>query len=440
MVTASLGILLGFATVALPQLKLNEDESSWFASIDLFCLMVFAPLGGALSGWLGRKKILMIFSPVAALGWLLIAQSKTITILFVGRFLSSVALASMLASPNVYISETAHPDIRATLASLPGFADSIGISSIWILGHFVSWRTIAYFAILPFCLLFPTFCFLPETPYWLVENGLEEPAQKSLQFFRSSVYYDIDQEMSDIQQKYLEKKVKMKSQSFQRILSPAFLKPFTCIGIINVLTILAGFAVLANYVSEFMTESGSDIDPTIGPMVIGWMRLVIALIVPFFVQKMNPKISFSIGQFIKASAMLVIAIYFHLLIHAPEVTKNVTWIPMVMFILQFCVRSIAIMPVLYSLLGELFPTDIRTLSVGIIQSLEFGSAALIVKMYPDMKHVMGMYGICYLYASLGFCNSFWGYCTIPDNRSKSLIEIEEAYQSTSPLNMKRTNK
>ena len=38
--------------------------------------------------------------------------------------------------------------------------------------------------------------------------------------------------------------------------------------------------------------------------------------------------------------------------------------------------------------------------------------------------------------SLGFFNSFWGYCTIPDNRSKSLIEIEEAYQPT-PLNMKR---
>ena len=100
MVTASLGILLGFATVALPQLKLNENESSWFASIDLFCLMVFAPLGGALSGWLGRKKTLMIFSPIAALGWILIAESKTISILFWGRFLSSVALASMLASPS----------------------------------------------------------------------------------------------------------------------------------------------------------------------------------------------------------------------------------------------------------------------------------------------------------------------------------------------------
>ena len=342
---------------------------------------------------------------------------------------------------DVYISETAHPDIRATLASLPGFADSIGISSIWILGHFVSWRIIAYFAVLPFCLLFPIFFFLPETPYWLVENGLEKPAQKSLQFFRSSPYYDIEQEMSDIQQKYLEKKAKMKSQSchwtIQRILSPSFLKPFTCIGIINVLTILAGFAVLANYVSEFMRESGSDIDPTIGPMVIGMMRLLIALIVPFFVQKMNPKMSFSIGQFIKALAMLIIAIYFHVLSREPEVTKNVTWIPMVMFILQFCVRSIAIMPVLYSLLGELFPTDIRSLSVGIIQSLEFGSAALIVKMYPDMKHAMGMYGICYFYASLGFLNSFWGFCTIPDNRTKSLIEIEEAYQNA-PLIVKRT--
>ena len=92
--------MLGYATIALPQLDLDENEGSWFASMDFFCCMVVAPLGGSLSDWLGRKKTIMLFSPVAALGWIFIAISNSTSILFVGRFLSSVALAAMLASPS----------------------------------------------------------------------------------------------------------------------------------------------------------------------------------------------------------------------------------------------------------------------------------------------------------------------------------------------------
>ena len=86
------GNLVGF--------ELNENEGSWFASLDLFCLMVFAPLGGALSGFIGRKKTMIFFSPIASIGWILIAISKSNMVLFLGRFLSSIALALMLSSPS----------------------------------------------------------------------------------------------------------------------------------------------------------------------------------------------------------------------------------------------------------------------------------------------------------------------------------------------------
>ena len=117
----------------------------------------------------------------------------------------------------------------------------------------------------------------------------------------------------------------------------------------------------------------------------------------------------------------------------PESTKSFTWIPLVMFILIFLMRGIAVMPVKFILLAELFPTEIRTLSVGICQFFEFGSGALIVKLYPDMKSVMQRYGLCYFFAIIGFIGTIWAYFTIPDNRSKSLIEIEKSYDTKTPL-------
>ena len=35
LVSASIGIMVGYPGVALPQLNLNENEGSWFAAMDL---------------------------------------------------------------------------------------------------------------------------------------------------------------------------------------------------------------------------------------------------------------------------------------------------------------------------------------------------------------------------------------------------------------------
>ena len=78
-------------------------------------------------------------------------------------------------------------------------------------------------------------------------------------------------------------------------------------------------------------------------------------------------------------------------------------------------------------MSELFPSEIRTLSVGFVQSFELGVGAVMIKMYPTMKATMGMSALCYFYAVAALCNTAWSFYTIPDNRSKTLVEIEKAY-------------
>ena len=95
--------MVGYATIALPDLKLDEDQASWFASIDLFLVMIFSPIGGLISGWIGRKKTLMLSSPLATIGWVLIAnQTFAGWMLFTGRIVSSIGIALMLATPSKY--------------------------------------------------------------------------------------------------------------------------------------------------------------------------------------------------------------------------------------------------------------------------------------------------------------------------------------------------
>ena len=96
------------------------------------------------------------------------------------------------------------------------------------------------------------------------------------------------------------------------------------------------------------------------------------------------------------------------------------------------------MPVLFALLGELFPTEIRAMGVGIVESFVFTIAGLTIKLFPLMKHSMGIHGLCYFYACFTICNAVWGLTTIPDNRNKSLYDVETSFDSKTPLLKKKS--
>ena len=78
----------------------------------------------------------------------------------------------------------AHPDIRASLVILPSTFITIGALLVWIFGSFLSWRMTAYLMIIPSLVLVLLLSRLPETPYWLIQDGNLGMARKSLQYFR----------------------------------------------------------------------------------------------------------------------------------------------------------------------------------------------------------------------------------------------------------------
>ena len=45
-----------------------------------------------------------------------------------------------------------------------------------------------------------------------------------------------------------------------------------------------------------------------------------------------------------------------------------------------------------------------------------------------MKQILSLHGLFFLYAALDVAGCLWGLKTIPDNRGKSLIKIEEMYE------------
>ena len=126
--------------------------------------------------------------------------------------------------------------------------------------------------------------------------------------------------------------------------------------------------------------------------------------------------------------------YYHQLLSAnyPELTcwNILTWIPSIMLFVLFFVRAIGVLPVMHMLIAELFPTEIRTQSIGITESITLASGALAIKLFPNFKEAIGLFGICCLFCGFTLILIIWGACTIPDNRGKSLVKVEEIYEET----------
>ena len=128
----------------------------------------------------------------------------------------------------------------------------------------------------PCCVLFISLLFLPETPYWLVEQNQLDKATESLKFFRGP-NYDIAQEIDEIHQKHLSKD---ESQSFiwifKRMFSSAFMKPFLCNGVLRMFFALCGFDILNLFMIQILTDTGSSVDPKLGPVIVGSVRMFLA--------------------------------------------------------------------------------------------------------------------------------------------------------------------
>ena len=110
-----------------------------------------------------------------------------------------------------------------------------------------------------------------------MEKDKKTEAIASIKFFRKCET-DAFKELDEIYFRKFEKKTNAR-KSFQEILgvlvSPAFLKPFSCIGILRSMYVLTGIWVVTNYLQEILQDSEIPLDPSLCTLIL--VRLVFVI-------------------------------------------------------------------------------------------------------------------------------------------------------------------
>ncbi|KAF2882017.1 hypothetical protein ILUMI_24165 [Ignelater luminosus] len=443
-----IGISLAYSSILIPQLmdaqenrdedaiEISKSQSSWIASCLPLVVPVGAIVGGLLMDCMGRLNLLKLAVVPSIFGWVLIAISTNVPMLLIGRILTGVASVWGASPAVVYITEISRVDMRGPFVSAAPIFISLGMVIVNLKGWFMHWRLVAWlcsgYSIIPVILML----FIPESPAWLVSKGKIERARRSLEWFYKYQPQNDQMPMAYAEMKLaaLQKEHALKcdesqtTDTVQRLkvfLQPVGYKPFLILSGLFIFQQFAGVYVVLFYGVTFFQEVGTDVNPYFASTLLGLMRLIMSLVNAWMMKRYNRRSLYFVSS-IGMAVTLGISALFTKWIH--EGTTEQNWVPVCMLILYVLFTMIAVLPIPFTTIAEMFPIAIRGIGHSTIFSIaNLTMFAALQSYYTLSTYFGGSYGIQYFYAVFSLGGLVYSFVFLPETYNKKLSEIEDYF-------------
>lgn len=436
------GFLFGFDTAVISgtiglvseQFDLNSLTQGWYVSCALVGTIIGTMLAGVLSDRYGRKEMLIvsgILFGLSAVGCMLVNDfSYLIMYRLIGGV--GVGIASIL-SP-LYISEIAPAGIRGRLVSLYQFAITLGIlvayfTNAWFLDLSLSgtfnttgeaahrifvdevWRIMLGSEIVPAFLFLFLLLFIPKSPRWLLSKGQEDKAELILATIvgKTEAARELTVHRANL---------KKESSGFRSIFKGNF-KTAMIVGIILAIsTQLCGINAVIYYGPRLLEEAGLQLGDALGgQVVIGIVNVLFTLVAIWKIDQFGRKKLLLIGIAGIFISLITIGALFYLKVDNPYL--------LIAFILLFVACfAFSYGPVVWVLLSEIYPTNIRGFAMSIATFALWIGATSVGQMVPWLLENLKPYGTFWLFALFTLPSVYIVLKILPETKGKSLEEIE----------------
>jgi SP family sugar:H+ symporter-like MFS transporter len=426
------GFLFGFdsgvinGTVDALRAAFNSDAVGTgfnVASMLLGCA-VGAFFAGTLADKFGRKWVMIATALtfiVSAWGSGIAASSLEFVIY---RVLGGLAVGAASILGPAYISEIAPSKYRGRLASLQQLmivlglfaaflsnyylADVAGGSSATFWGGYQTWQWMFWMEIIPAAIFFVTLLFVPESPRYLVAAGRPDEAREILA--RISHPNDAEAKVADIQATLEKDRKPRLSDILDKVTGK--LHPVVWVGIVlSILQQFTGINVVMYYGATLWQAAGfSESDALMQNVIIGAVNVSFTFLAIALVDKLGRKallLGGALGQAVMLGVMAVIFGSAELDAAGNLILSDA----MGLYALLAAMGYIGFFattwgPVLWVMLGEMFPNQFRGAALAVCGILHWTSNFAITMSFPIMLTSIGLgysYGI---YAAFGLLAYF----------------------------------
>lgn len=412
------GVISGAILFIETGMSLSSVEKGVVVSSILLGAIIGAACIGTLSDKYGRRKMVLAASAIFGLGALASAFSPNASLLIVSRVFLGTAVGGASALVPVYLAEMAPARLRGSLSTLNQLMITIGILTAYIVNFAfadaeLNWRIMLGFATVPAVILFLGTLFMPESPRWLLSKGREEEARNILNSLRAEG--DIDKEINDI------KENNSKESGGYKELFAAWVRPALIIGVgLAVFQQFIGCNTVFYYAPTILENTGfGESAAILSTMGIGVLNVLITIFALFIMDKIDRKKMLIMGSSGMAVALLILS--FASKIQA-SLASYITIAALGLYIFFF---AFTWGPVMWIMIGEVFPLKIRGLGVGFSSVANWTANLLIALTFPVFLEKAGA-SIFLFYFVMAILSILFVKFKVFETRGRSLEEIEMA--------------
>ncbi|PID68590.1 MAG: MFS transporter [Flavobacteriales bacterium] len=425
-IVAMAGFLFGFDTVVISgadkKLQVLWGSSDAFHGTVVMAMALWGTVIGAIFGGIpadkwGRKKTLIVIGILYTVSALGSALANDPYIFAVFRFLGGLGVgASTIAAP-AYVSEIAPAKDRGRLVALYQFNIVFGILIAFLSNYLLNgigdnaWRWMLGVEAIPAVIYTVLVFTIPASPRWLLLNGREEDASKTLALLYPKQY--VTEKIEEIRSAQ-----KIHKGHTENIFIKKYRFPLTLAFLIAFFNQFSGINAFLYYAPRIFQEAGlGESTALLSSIGIGLVNLVFTLIGLALIDRLGRKVLMYICSFGYIISLSLVALAFF---------NGWTGMSVPIFLFLFiAAHAIGQGTVIWVFISEIFPNHLRASGQAFGSSTHWVLAAVIPSLIPFLFAKIGAGVVFAFFAFMMVLQLLFVIFMMPETKGVSLEELEE---------------
>ncbi len=465
------GIDVGVIAAALPYIEntanYNKLQIGFVVSAVLWGSVLSSLFAGALSEWLGRKKIIIASAFCFFISIPLICASGlfeggNFVLLTLGRTLQGTSAGLVGVVVPMYLAECLDSDSRGKGTGMfqllltigLAFAAAIGLIVTYLVGDstqvvkaakaageavskeqisswVTAWQTIFWCSAVPGLILFLGAFGLKESPRWLYKKGRTAEALASLAANNGEAKAQeiLDEMIAADKAAEAEKAAIAQASAGDSLLQRKFIYPFLLAVIILACNQATGINSVLNYTVTIFQDTGMPgYFANFSDLALKLVNVFMTLVACALVDKMGRKFLLKLGTSGVILGLLGVGTVSLAMRYgwvAPSFATGIT--ATVFFVLYMAFYAVGPGVCVWLALSELMPTRIRANGMAIALLINQGVSATIASIFPVWVDAWGMGFVFYTLAGFTVIYFITAAFFLPETKGKTLEEIEKYF-------------
>jgi SP family sugar:H+ symporter-like MFS transporter len=398
-------------------------------------------LAGRLADLMGRRNVMMLAAVLFLVGALLQGLSESHIVFVIARILGGMAVGAASVLSPAYISEVAPAGIRGRMTTIQQIMIITGLTGAFLVNYFLAaaagestrtfwggleaWRWMYLMQAVPAAIFLVALFFIPESPRYLVSKGRNEQARTVLTALFGGEVADakLEEIRASFSQDHRPRLSDLKRPDGRGI------RPIVWAGILlAVFQQLVGINVIFYYgatlwqLAGFTEDQSLQINIVSGAVSIAACFLTIALI-----DRIGRKPLLLIGSAGMAATLFAMVYAFANGTLDPsgnlQLSSGLGTLALIAANLYVIFFNVSWGPVMWVMLGEMFPNQIRGSALAVAGFAQWFSNYLIAQSFPIMAATLGLAISYSFYAVCAVISFFLVQKFIHETKGKELEEM-----------------